>query len=236
MKPEIRQLLTSSPQDMSAVIEMIENLEKENARLEDELYEAQNPVWPEWAKEIHQALAALGCGEDQGEGINLPQALEDYLSGVEQNERMDRTKIEKLESLIGELKAAIKPFADMFQSVNGDVILESDMPNLVRQSIKQSDYAKVLNAYRLAASVLALPNMPIVGDLDWFFDQDAASWTADDPFSGAYVIRQVNASEFHLKLADPDAAPVICTTLRDAKENAFEDFKSCIFRAIKNLN
>lgn len=84
--------------------EKIGLLEERISSLEDELYEARQVPWPEWAKEILKTLQKYGYDPVVDGEVDLGEAFKDYLEGVAQAEEYDKKRfrevIERAQSII----------------------------------------------------------------------------------------------------------------------------------------
>lgn len=84
--------------------EKIALLEERITSLEDELYEARQAPWPEWAKEILKTLRKYGYDPVVDGEVDLGEAFKDYLEGVAQAEEYDKKRyreiIERAQAII----------------------------------------------------------------------------------------------------------------------------------------
>jgi hypothetical protein len=88
-------------------------LQEENARLEDELADALQAPWPEWASSILKTLQANGYDPIEDDGsVDLAQAFGEYLEGIRQADEAYSREIAALRAENERLREALKPFSN----------------------------------------------------------------------------------------------------------------------------
>lgn len=84
-------------------------MEERIGQLEDELYEAQQEPWPDWARSILKALKANGYDPVDADGtVDLGEAFADYLEGISVSEDGLRRIIAEKNAEISRLRAALR--------------------------------------------------------------------------------------------------------------------------------
>lgn len=87
----------------------IKYLEKRVAELDEELEEARNIPWPAWTESILKTFKAHGYDPKDGDGaIDLAEAFDDYLDGIDHSEALLRKQLAEKEEEIASLRAALK--------------------------------------------------------------------------------------------------------------------------------
>lgn len=225
-----------SPEIMREVIAYIDRLKSENERLEDELDEFKQEVWPDWADKIESRLRSVGYdARDENGSINLAEAFKDYLSGIEEQEAYEQLKVQNLEAIIGKIRAAAEPFTDVLSNVNGEVDLGTAEWNaILGESLKYEQFSALNKALSETRYVYVVPRLPTVSALEWEFEpgEDIDRWKASDPFNGIYLIERDVHGSYLLHLSDPESEVRGYSSLKLAQTAGYEDYKKRILSVI----
>ncbi len=113
-----RHFLRCHPDRIRAMHEWIETLRRENLHLTDEVYEAQNAPWPQWADSIFATLSRFGAVEESpGEELDLGEAFEIFLDEFDKADKEDRQNFAVLEGKVAALRTAAKPFVGILEKL-----------------------------------------------------------------------------------------------------------------------
>lgn len=99
--------------------------------LEDDLDDAQQEPWPEWAASILKTLKRYGYDPVEDDGtVDLAQAFGEYLESVDQASEMDRKHMATKDAEIASLKAAlaapaVEDYATRLFDLHGFMLLET---------------------------------------------------------------------------------------------------------------
>ena len=99
-------------QDLLSALDEIKGLEEENDRLEGELDEAKDALWPDWLKQMMAMIRKRSGydGYDDADGVNLPEELSELLGDMDRQLKFaDSTNKALQAQIIGEepLKAQL---------------------------------------------------------------------------------------------------------------------------------
>lgn len=130
----IRSALSSPPSDASeiaALREKVAMLEEERDGLVDDLADAQQEPWPEWASSILKTLQANGYDPVDSDGtVDLADAFNDYLEGINQADEAQRKALEALRVKNDE-KTELLGYANVYRMQGGSFELGgADIDNL----------------------------------------------------------------------------------------------------------
>ena len=95
-------------------------LEERVQQLEDDLDDARNVPWPEWASSILKTLQHHGYDPVVDGEVDLGEAFKDYLEGVSQAEEQDRKRSAEKDATINRLGGALQRIASKASALARD--------------------------------------------------------------------------------------------------------------------